>query len=148
VVAKAAHCNYDRGMMLTGLRGVGKTALLNHVRGHADEQGWFTVQMEAQATTAGSRVNYKQLAHGLKQGLRRYSRHHQITQLAEKLASILDGSSLSVAGFSITAPTPDESDIISVKPESENISPGEHPVHRIEAAERRDTARVQLGTAR
>lgn len=113
LVAKAKSRNYDRGMMLTGLRGVGKTALLNHLRGHADNHHWFTVQMEAQNSAAGSRVNYKQLASGLKQGLRRYSRRHQITQLAEKLATLLEGSSLSIAGVSITAPAPDESDIIS-----------------------------------
>ena len=112
LVAKAKSRNYDRGMMLTGLRGVGKTALLNSLRGHADNHDWYTVQMEAQASSSSTKVNYKQLASGLKAGLRRYSRKHSITQLAGKVGAMIEGSSISVAGVSVTAPAPDESDVI------------------------------------
>lgn len=112
LVAKAKRRLYDRGMMLTGLRGVGKTALLNSLRGNAEHHGWYTVQLEAQASSDHSMVNYKQLASGLKAGLRRYSRKHQITQLAGKLGELIEGSSISVAGVKINAPKPDESDVI------------------------------------
>jgi hypothetical protein len=113
LVAKAAGRNYDRGMMLTGLRGVGKTALLNSLRAHADNHNWYTVHMEAQASANTSKVNYKQLVNGLKAGLRRYSHKHTITQLASKLGALIEGSSISVAGFSVTAPAPDESDVVA-----------------------------------
>lgn len=113
LVAKAGSRNYDRGMMLTGLRGVGKTALLNSLRSNAENHNWYTVQMEAQANSSNSKVNYKQLAAGLKAGLRRYSRRHALGQLGEKIGSLIAGSSISVAGMSVTAPVPDESDIVS-----------------------------------
>lgn len=113
LVAKAKSRNYDRGMMLTGLRGVGKTALLNHLRGHAEHHKWYTVAIEAQAVGANSKVNYKQLASGLKAGLRRYSHKHTLGQLAARIGSLIEGSSISIAGVSLTAPAPDESDILS-----------------------------------
>lgn len=112
LVAKAKARNYDRGMMLTGLRGVGKTSLLTSLRGHADHHNWYTVQLEAQPSSANSKVNYKQLAMGLKNGLRRYSRRHQISQLTKKVSKMIEGSSISVAGVTVTAPVPDESDVI------------------------------------
>ena len=113
LVAKAGSRNYDRGMMLTGLRGVGKTALLNSLRSHAENHNWYTVHMEAQASNSESRANYKQIVTGLKAGLRRYSRKHQLGQLGEKVASLIEGSSISVAGMSVTAPKIDESDIVN-----------------------------------
>lgn len=113
LVAKAKSRNYDRGMMLTGLRGVGKTALLNHLRNHAETHSWYTVQLEAQASSSNSKVNYKQLASGLSAGLRRYSRKHSIAQLAAKVGALIEGSSISVAGVSVTAPAPDESDVVT-----------------------------------
>lgn len=112
LVAKAGRRNYDRGMMLTGLRGVGKTALLNSLRGNADHHGWYTVRMEAQSSASDPRVNYKQLVGGLKAGLRRYSHKHEIGQLAGKLGKLIEGSSISVAGVSATAPKIDESDVV------------------------------------
>jgi AAA ATPase domain len=113
LVAKAAKRNYDRGMMLTGFRGVGKTALLNSLRGNAEHHNWYTVQMEAQANSSNSKVNYKQLANGLKAGLRRYSHKHMLGQLAEKVGNLIAGSSISLAGVSVSAPVPDESDVVS-----------------------------------
>lgn len=113
LVAKAGQRHYDRGMMLTGLRGVGKTALLNSLRANAENHRWYTVQMEAQASATSSKVNYKQLANGLRAGLRRYSRKHQIAQLASKVGEMIEGSSISVAGVTVSVPTPDESDIVA-----------------------------------
>ena len=66
LVALAKAQRYDRGMILSGLRGVGKTALLNHLRARAEQHGWFTVRLEAQNSETGARVNHKQLATGLR----------------------------------------------------------------------------------
>jgi len=100
--AKARH--YDRGMILSGLRGVGKTALLNHLRNHAEHHGWYTVKIEAQNSPTGSRLNHKQLALGLRNGLRKFSRVHALKQTGEQVMSLIEGSSLSMAGVSVTAP--------------------------------------------
>ena len=114
LVDKAARRHYDRGMMLTGLRGVGKTSLLNLLRAHAENHGWYTVQMEAQTPSGNPFINHKRLANGLKLGLRRYSRRHQLGQLAERLGHLIEGSSLSVGALSLTAHAAvDESDIVA-----------------------------------
>lgn len=39
----------ERGIMLTGLRGVGKTVLLEEFRSRAEEQGWVAAFVEAGA---------------------------------------------------------------------------------------------------
>jgi hypothetical protein len=41
--------NPERSMVLTGLRGVGKTVLLGRVRRLAEEQGWLTASIEARS---------------------------------------------------------------------------------------------------
>ena len=56
LVARAKARNYDRGMILSGLRGVGKTALLNHLRSHAERHDWYAVRLEAQNSESGSRL--------------------------------------------------------------------------------------------
>lgn len=91
-------------MILSGLRGVGKTALLNHLRGHAERHQWYTVKIEAQTSTTGSRLNHKQLAIGLRNGMRKFSRVHALKQAGEHVLSLIEGSSLSVAGVSVSAP--------------------------------------------
>lgn len=104
LVARAEARHYDRGMILSGLRGVGKTALLNHLRNHAEHHGWYTVRLEAQDSEAGARLNHKQLALGLRAGLRKFSRRHALKQAGENVMSLIEGSSLTVAGVSMSAP--------------------------------------------
>ena len=104
LVARATARHYDRGMILSGLRGVGKTALLNHLRNHAEYSGWYTVKIEAQNSPTGSRLNHKQLALGLRNGLRKFSRVHALKQAGEQVMSLIEGSSLSMAGVTVTAP--------------------------------------------
>lgn len=104
LVARAKARRYDRGMILSGLRGVGKTALLNHLRAHAEQHEWFTVMMEAQSSERGSRQNYRHLAQELKYGLRKFSRRHKLTHVAESIGAMIEGSSLSIGGVSVTAP--------------------------------------------
>jgi Flp pilus assembly CpaF family ATPase len=50
LVARSRNRNYDRGMILSGLRGVGKTTLLNRLAEQADRQGWLTIGIEAART--------------------------------------------------------------------------------------------------
>lgn len=47
VMARLEQGLTDRGLMLTGLRGVGKTVLLNEFRGRAEERGWLVAKAEA-----------------------------------------------------------------------------------------------------
>lgn len=41
--------NPERSIILTGLRGVGKTVLLGRIRRHAETQGWMTASIEARS---------------------------------------------------------------------------------------------------
>lgn len=112
LVARAKARHYDRGMILSGLRGVGKTALLNHLRNHAEHHGWYTVKIEAQNSPAGSRLNHKQLALGLRNGLRKFSRIHALKQAGEHVMGLIEGSSLSLAGVTVAAPHRDAENVL------------------------------------
>ncbi len=46
------HGEGDRSWVLSGLRGVGKTALLNELLGQVTERGWITTKVEAGARTS------------------------------------------------------------------------------------------------
>src|SRR5881227_1987545 len=47
----------ERGLILTGLRGVGKTVLINEFRGMAERRGWIVTKVEAR-----SDVSFRRLA--------------------------------------------------------------------------------------
>jgi len=47
VLERVAHHRPERSLVLTGLRGVGKTVLLNALRGQAVRKGWGTGKLEA-----------------------------------------------------------------------------------------------------
>ncbi|MGY4646591.1 ATP-binding protein [Mycobacterium sp. URHB0021] len=96
VVARSKRRTYDRGMILTGLRGVGKTTLLNVLADHADRQGWLTITIEARANEAGTTTVRARLAQELTIGLRRYSRIHRLHQLIDPLIELARGFSVGV----------------------------------------------------
>src|SRR5699024_7011459 len=78
LVVRSKLRQYDRGMMLSGLRGVGKTVLLNRLAEHAENQGWMVAQMEARATDAGVEVSRRRLVGELRRGMQRYSRRYNL----------------------------------------------------------------------
>lgn len=61
----------DRGMVLSGLRGVGKTVLLNVFAEHARRNEWLVIQLEAQPGDAGREISRAKLARELEVGVRR-----------------------------------------------------------------------------
>ncbi|WP_457142333.1 ATP-binding protein [Mycobacterium sp. URHB0021] len=96
LVARSKRRMYDRGMILTGLRGVGKTTLLNVLADRADRQGWLTITIEARANEAGTATVRARLAQELTIGLRRYSRVHRLHQLIDPLIELARGFSVGV----------------------------------------------------
>ncbi|MBC7594914.1 MAG: ATP-binding protein, partial [Kineosporiaceae bacterium] len=62
LIERTSFSRPGRGMVLTGLRGVGKTVLLNQMRRRAEAAGWFTVNIEARRDAAGSFAVRKALA--------------------------------------------------------------------------------------
>lgn len=93
VVARA----YDRGLMLSGLRGVGKTALLNALAERAEQQGWLTVAIEARPNDAGAEAVRRRLAQELTLALRRYSRRHRLHDALAPLIDLARNFSLTIS---------------------------------------------------
>ncbi len=81
-----------RGLMLTGLRGVGKTVLLNELADSAEEAGWITVGMEVRSD--GARPFLATVAQQLSAGLRR--------GLGRKIGTATTRALASVKAFSLT----------------------------------------------
>lgn len=94
LVARSRRGNYDRGMILSGLRGVGKTTLLNTLASHGDREGWLTITLEARPTDAGAAAVRTKLSQELLVALRRYSRTHRLHQLIDPLIEIVRSFSL------------------------------------------------------
>lgn len=91
LVARSKRRTYDRGMILTGLRGVGKTTLLNWLEDHAVRHGWLTVAIEARADDAGTVAVRNRLSQELTLGLRRFSRKHRLAHLVDPLIELARG---------------------------------------------------------
>lgn len=88
VVARTGNKLTDRGIVLTGLRGVGKTVLLNAMRDHANRHEWFTVKIEARADDAGAASVRRTLARELAAGARRFNREGIGSKMRQALQTI------------------------------------------------------------
>lgn len=78
----------DRGVVLTGLRGVGKTVLLNEMHRMATEFEWLTVRIEARRDEAAIRATRRALARELVASARRLTRTRLVGGMREALGSI------------------------------------------------------------
>lgn len=81
--AKAeAHGEGDRSWVLNGLRGVGKTVLLNELLGRVSGSGWITAKAEAGASNSLSIA----LSQALVRGMRTATGRHPVPRLRRALA--------------------------------------------------------------
>ncbi|MEE6282908.1 ATP-binding protein [Georgenia sp. MJ170] len=83
--ARVANGLDDRGIVLTGLRGVGKTVLLNEMHALADKFDWLSVRIEARRDAAGARAIRHVLARELVVAARKLTRQ----SFSEKMRSAL-----------------------------------------------------------
>jgi AAA ATPase domain len=96
----------DRGMVLSGLRGVGKTVLLNVFAEHARRNDWLVIQVEAQPGEAGRKATRAKLARELELGARRLRGKPAWSFLQDAMASIGNiSTSLGVTGVSASVTT-------------------------------------------
>ncbi|WP_072713668.1 ATP-binding protein [Rhodococcus rhodnii] len=96
LVARSKRRIYDRGLILSGLRGVGKTTLLSSLADHADRHGWLTIEIEARPNADGAAAMRRKLGQQLDLGLRRYSRKHRVQRAFDPILEIVRGFSLAV----------------------------------------------------
>ncbi|WIB76997.1 ATP-binding protein [Curtobacterium sp. MCPF17_002] len=78
----------DRGVVLTGLRGVGKTVLLNEMHRMADDFEWLTVRIEARRDEAGARTVRRALARELVVSARKLTRTRLSGRMRDALGTI------------------------------------------------------------
>ncbi|MDE8669960.1 ATP-binding protein [Pseudarthrobacter sp. H3Y2-7] len=96
----------DRGMVLSGLRGVGKTVLLNVFAEHARRNDWLVIQVEAQPGEAGKKATRAKLARELELGARRLRGKPAWSFLQDAMAGIGNiSASLGVTGVSASITT-------------------------------------------
>jgi hypothetical protein len=96
----------DRGMILSGLRGVGKTVLLNVFADQARRNDWLVIQLEAQPGDAGRGATRAKLARELEVGARRLRGKPAWSYLKDAMASIGNvTASLGVTGVSASVST-------------------------------------------
>lgn len=95
---RALHGLSSRGIVLTGLRGVGKTVLLNEMRDRAEAAGWFVVSLEARPDAAGTTSVRRVLGRDISARARRLSRRKGLTDRVRQALQ-------SVAAFNLKAGT-------------------------------------------
>ena len=98
ILARNAQGLASRGLVLSGLRGVGKTVLLNEMRGKAETAGWFVIGLEARGDAAGAVSARRTLARDIAAAARSLSRRRAIT---DRLRQALE----SVAAFNLKVGT-------------------------------------------
>ncbi|KQR44298.1 hypothetical protein ASF82_12530 [Frigoribacterium sp. Leaf164] len=90
-----------RGMVLHGLRGVGKTVLLNAFARHADAHGWFIVPVEGRATKAGHLAARQKLVRSLGMAARRFAGTASRTQRVVDALRSVTSFSVSFGGAAL-----------------------------------------------
>lgn len=80
----------DRGLMLYGLRGVGKTVLLRRLETHAERSGWLTLRLEGSLTSSAQKQLRIKLARDLAQQTRVATQGHTGSAIQRAIASIAE----------------------------------------------------------
>ena len=102
VVARSRRGHTDRGLMLSGLRGVGKTALLNYLRTTvAEPADWVTISLEAQATRSGAAAVRHQFGRELLTAVRRFSHRRRAEHVLRTLQEVIGSFTVSVGPVAI-----------------------------------------------
>src|ERR1700739_714283 len=82
--------SYERSLIYTGLRGVGKTVLLMEFDVLASEAGWATTDVQEVGSNADFRTTFAGMANRL---LMNMSRRHRAKQRIERALSVVQGIS-------------------------------------------------------
>ncbi len=87
--------HYERSLIYSGLRGVGKTVLLIELDVLATEAGWATTDVQEVGSQPDFRVTFARMATRL---LREMSRRHRIRDRVERALGVVKAFSLAVPG--------------------------------------------------
>jgi hypothetical protein len=84
VVARSRRALGTRSMILHGLRGVGKTVLLNQFRMQADAAEWLVVDVEGQTSVSGREGARRRLAREIALAARRLARGRSVSAAVQR----------------------------------------------------------------
>ncbi|MBP3036312.1 ATP-binding protein [Arthrobacter sp. zg-ZUI100] len=102
LVSRAAAGRTDRGIVLHGLHGVGKTVLLNDFRRRAEDAGFLVVSLEGRDAEGGPKAVRAKLARGLLQAGRKAHSQGNTPALAAALGTITSfADGLQVGGIDV-----------------------------------------------
>ncbi|WP_426625727.1 ATP-binding protein [Leifsonia sp. McL0607] len=101
VVARSRGNLHSRGIVLHGLRGVGKTVLLNQFREQAEHAEWFVIELEGRSTDLGMEAIRQKLGRGLLLASRRLQRTRHATNAVKDALRTVKSFSLSLGVASI-----------------------------------------------
>jgi hypothetical protein len=103
LLARTRQRNHSRGIILHGLRGVGKTVLLKRFAHQAERAEWLTIEIEGSQLEGGGVSARSRLARGLATALRKLDRTATVRgRIADALGSVASFSlSLGITGVSV-----------------------------------------------
>lgn len=101
LVARTRGGRHSRSLVLHGLRGVGKTVLLNQFRDQADRADWLIVDLEGQASDSGQEAIRRKLARELTLAARRLYRGKTMTDKVRQALSTIRSFGISFGGASL-----------------------------------------------
>ncbi|MDR2973703.1 MAG: ATP-binding protein [Propionibacteriaceae bacterium] len=119
LVIRAKHRTVDRPMVMSGLRGVGKTALLNKLAGMAEQAHWITVVTEGQTTNQGVANVRRRLGAEINAALLRSSMGSRMKAGMRKLGALVSAFSLTLGPTELSfAPKPAATGLLDVDVET------------------------------
>ncbi|OZC87740.1 ATP-binding protein [Rhodococcus sp. 05-340-1] len=98
LVARAKRRRYDRGLMLQGLRGVGKTTLLATMADQARRHNWVVIEVEAQTSVEGAEALRRRIAKDISRAVRR---RQFAGPVANKIRQLTEEFSVSATAFGV-----------------------------------------------
>ncbi len=102
LISRAAAGRTDRGIVLHGLHGVGKTVLLTEFRRRAEDAGFLVVSLEGRDAEGGPKAIRAKLARGLLQAGRKANSRSATPALAAALGTIASfAAGLQVSGIDV-----------------------------------------------
>ncbi|PFG27799.1 ATPase [Corynebacterium renale] len=105
IIARVGRGLHNRGVILSGLRGVGKTVLLNEMSARAEQADWLIVQFEARADEAGKNRIRARLAKELALSARKVSLRSKWQHFKEALP-VITSFALHVGGVDVALGAP------------------------------------------
>lgn len=100
-IARTRKRNASRGIVLHGLRGVGKTVLLKRFAQMAERADWLIVEIEGTATLDGALAVRQRLARALVSAGSKFNRVASVKSAVVEALSSISSFSLSIAGVSV-----------------------------------------------